>query len=142
LLNTNNTFSGPIVVTFGTLSIGGSNTASVNGMTGGTVLIADNGSVTGAVNASGGILQFGRTAGFTFANNITGGLAVNVGGTGMVTLTGTNSYTSLTEILNGGTLTMNSFTGRLGAAATPVQIDAGGQLDLVGITAANVAGGF
>jgi autotransporter-associated beta strand protein len=83
------TYSGPTLVTAGTLQIGNGGTgASISGTSG----VTDNGS-----------LVFNHTDAVTFSKAISGSGSLTQTGSGILTLTGTNSYTGPTTI-GGGTL--------------------------------------
>ena len=93
-LTGSNTYSGVTTVSAGTLSIGsGSTTGSVAGD------IVDNAT-----------LAFNRSDALTYAGAISGSGAVTKLGSGVLTLTGSNSYTGVTT-LSAGELKVNGSTG-------------------------------
>ncbi|MHA3770475.1 autotransporter-associated beta strand repeat-containing protein [Verrucomicrobiota bacterium sgz303538] len=119
----------------GTTILSGSNSYGATVVSSGTLQIGDNGTTgtlgAGDVSVSGGAtLAFNRSDSFTVANNI-GGIAGQVTklGTGTLTLTGTNSFGTVS-----GGLGLNSGTVKVGSAtALPAGVRlafAGGTLDL------------
>lgn len=113
-LANNNSYSGPTVISAGTLQIG-------NGGTSGTL---------GTANVTDdGTLAFNRSGVFTVTNSIsgTGGLTKN--GTGTMTVTGSNSYTGIT-IVNSGKLILGNANAFAGSGA--LQVQAAGTNDLNG----------
>jgi autotransporter-associated beta strand protein len=110
-LSGTNTFSGGLDIRGGILDV-----ASVASLGAGTVT-----SSTG-----GGILGMGSTGNEVLSNNLTGNLALVMGGTGVLDLTGTNSYTAGT-LINNGAVRVDSFA-RLGTGQ--VIANSGGSLIL------------
>jgi len=89
-LSANNTYTGPTLVTGGTLQIG----------TGGTV--GSIGSTSGVTVGSGAVLGFNRTDGYggSFSPTISGLGGVTLA-SGTLALTGSNTYTGVTNIVGG-----------------------------------------
>lgn len=110
-LTGNNTFSGGLRVEAGILEV-----SSVGAV--GTGVITANG--------PGGSLALNITGNQTLANNVTGNVALIKIGTGVLDLTGTNTYVGGTTI-NAGAIRVDGF-GRLGTG--PVVANAGGSLIL------------
>lgn len=88
-----NTYTGGTTITAGTLQIGDP------GSNGGTT-----GSIVGNVSASSGtLLRFNRSDDLTYAGNVSGSGSLEQAGSGVLTLTGTNTHTGGTTI-SAGTL--------------------------------------
>jgi autotransporter-associated beta strand protein len=113
-----NTFTGPMTIgANGTVRIGGDATTATNSTAAGTL-----GSIAASVAiTNNGILGFGRTDAWTFANTITGTGIVRLGRTGgvlpatqVVTLSAANTYIGATQV-NAGRLNL---TGSLTSAIT------------------------
>jgi autotransporter-associated beta strand protein len=91
----------------GTLIVTGNNTyTGLTTILGGSTLQLGNGGTTGMIAGnvaldSGGVLAFNRSDSITFAGNISGNGAVAYMGPGIVTLTGTNTYTGGTAVVGG-----------------------------------------
>jgi len=112
ILANDNTFTGATVINDGTVQLG-------------------NGGATGSIqsNVSGsGTLEFNRGSDLTFANMISGGIAIVKNGSNTVTLTGTNTQASNVSV-NAGILSIASQT-NLGSN-TPVAFN-GGTLQITG----------
>ncbi|RDV07268.1 hypothetical protein DXH95_07860 [Sphingorhabdus pulchriflava] len=132
-LNLTNNISGTgqvIVTGSGSSRLSGTNTFSGGlDIRGGILDVANVASLgSGAVTSStgGGILAMGSTGNEVLSNNLTGNLALVMGGTGILDLTGTNSYTAGT-LINNGAVRVDSFA-RLGTGQ--VIANAGGSLIL------------
>ena len=109
--------SGAVVIDSGTLQVGN----------GGTV-----GSLpTGAISGSAGTLAYNLSANIAVPNTIGGGLQVVQSGSGVLTLSASNSYTGGTTI-NAGTLRLGN-SGALGASGS-LTINNAGVLDLNGVS--------
>lgn len=130
-LTNNISGTGRVIVT----GSGGSRLSGTNTYSGGLDIqggILDVASVaslgTGTVTSStgGGILAMGSTGNEVLSNNLTGNLALVMGGTGILDLTGTNSYTAGT-LINNGAIRVDDFA-RLGTGQ--VIANAGGSLIL------------
>jgi autotransporter-associated beta strand protein len=113
-----NTFTGPITLVqgsgppVGTLTIGGKLTRN-NGNTNGSGTLGG-GNYPGAIAlGTGTILNYASSAAQTLAGAISGAGALQVTGTGMLTLSGANTYTGNTTVSSGGKLTLGSTTGGL-----------------------------
>jgi fibronectin-binding autotransporter adhesin len=118
-----------------------------NNYTGGTTisegtLQLGNGSTTGALSTSSSIINNGTLAfnrsdtvqqGVTFANVISGSGAVTTIGTGLLALTGNNTYSGSTTVATGGRLGVYS-TAALGSTAAGTIVNSGGQLRLENVT--------
>ncbi|MGN6371258.1 MAG: autotransporter-associated beta strand repeat-containing protein [Phycisphaerae bacterium] len=118
--------SGTVVIT------GSANTISGNVTNNGNLQIgsgAQTGSLGTAAVVNNGILSFNSSATQTVANNIAGTGGVTQNGTGVLVLSGANTYTGTTNI-NSGIVRYGSTTG---LAAGNVNIAAGGKLDLNGL---------
>jgi fibronectin-binding autotransporter adhesin len=112
------TYSGGTTISAGTLQLG-------NGGASGSVL----GNVT-----NNGTLTFNRSDAFTFGNTISGSGAVQQIGSGITTLTGTNSYAG-TTIVAAGTLIVN---GDQTAATGATTVNAGATIGGTGIIGGSV----
>jgi autotransporter-associated beta strand protein len=106
-----NTFSGGLDIRGGVLDV-----ASVNNLGTGTV----------TSSTAGAVLAVGNTTNEVLSNNLTGNLALVMGGTGILDLTGTNSY-ALGTLINNGAVRVDSFA-RLGTGQ--VIANSGGALIL------------
>ncbi len=136
-LSGSNSFAGGVTLDEGALAVG-SNTALGTG----TVTVASGtlqASVAGRTVAnsivinSGGTLGLGGSANFTISGTISGDAAVESVGTGVVTLSATNTYTGNTTIKSGelGFTSMASFgTGTATLNGGGVQWAAGNTLDI------------
>jgi fibronectin-binding autotransporter adhesin len=111
-----NTYSGTTTVNSGTLTVGNGSTAGNLG----TGNVVDN-----------GFLDFNRADSVAVPNAISGSGGITQEGTGVVTLSGANSYTNETYVNPGGTLRLGSATA-LGSAANGTAVSSGGTLDLNG----------
>ncbi|WP_231740094.1 Ig-like domain-containing protein [Ectopseudomonas composti] len=120
LAGSGNTFSGATSISAGTLTVSGgdaiASTSSVNVSAGATLALAGNETVgnlsgAGSINLGSSSLTTNQTADTTFSGNIsgTGGLNLNQIGsaTYSTTLSGTNTYTGSTMLLNYGWLKLN-----------------------------------
>jgi autotransporter-associated beta strand protein len=108
-------YTGPTVISGGTLQVG-------DGAAAGT-LGAGNGPVT-----DNGVLAFDRSdSGLVVTSVISGGGGVTQMGSGATTLDAVNTYTGLTEV-SSGTLIIGDASTPTAAVAGPVQVDAGGSL--------------
>ena len=104
-----NAIAGPATVTLaGTNSVILTNSNTYTGATtinSGASLFIGNGGTTGATSGSAitnnGTLYYNLTAPITQATNISGSGALNQFGSGVTTLSGTNTYTGATTVLNG-----------------------------------------
>jgi autotransporter-associated beta strand protein len=110
-LSGTNTFSGGLDIRGGILDVDG---------------VASLGTGTVTSSTGGGILAMGSTGNEVLSNNLTGNLALVMGGTGILDLTGTNSYTAGT-LINNGAVRVDSFA-RLGTGQ--VIANSGGSLIL------------
>nr|WP_085043937.1 autotransporter outer membrane beta-barrel domain-containing protein [Ensifer aridi] len=122
-LTGNHSYVGGVNIAAGTLQIGNGATA---------------GSLTGNV-ANDGTLSFNLNNDYTFAGAISGSGAVNKLGSGITTLTGTNSHAGATSV-NAGTLIIN---GDQSGATGPTSVASGATLGGTGTIGGNVtvAGG-
>ncbi len=155
-ISTNNTFTGPVSVTDGQLTLSGSNTTTL-GVSGGTLLLTGSntggaaltggimdignggasGSLTGAV-ANDAVLRLNRSDDFTFPNTVSGSGTVEKVGTNIATLSGASTYTGPTNILAGTVQATNSSSlGATGVGAGAVTISSGAALDVGGTVTAN-----
>jgi fibronectin-binding autotransporter adhesin len=110
----------------GTLTLAGNNTYTGSTTIAAGTLQLGNGGTTGAVAgnvANNGTLIFNRSNDYLFAGVISGTGGVVQNGTGVTTLSATNTYTGAT-VVNAGTLVVN---GSL-AASSGVTVNAGGTL--------------
>ena len=110
-LSGTNTFSGGLDVQGGVLDV-----SSVNSLGTGTV----------TSSTAGAVLALGNSTNEVLSNNLTGNLALVMGGTGILDLTGTNSY-ALGTLINNGAVRVDSFA-RLGTGQ--VIANSGGALIL------------
>ncbi|TSB02382.1 beta strand repeat-containing protein [Sphingorhabdus contaminans] len=110
-LSGNNSFSGGLDVQGGVLDV-----SSVNSLGTGTV----------TSSTAGAVLALGNSTNEVLSNNLTGNLALVMGGTGILDLTGTNSY-ALGTLINNGAVRVDSFA-RLGTGQ--VIANSGGALIL------------
>ena len=105
-LSGNNTLTGALTVSLGTLELTGTNNSigAVTTNAGGTLSIG-NGGNTGSLTATSitdnGVLKFNTSNDFTFSTAITGSGSVAKDGTSTVTLGAVNSYTGGTQIADG-----------------------------------------
>ncbi|MFG0805903.1 Ig-like domain-containing protein, partial [Pseudomonas fluvialis] len=133
LSGASNSFSGATTINAGTLTLSGgdalSNATSVSVSAGATLALASNesfGNLSGAGSLSLGssTLTTNQTADTTFSGNIsgTGGLVISQGGaaTYALTLSGNNSYTGTTTLLNYGWLKLNGDASMSDSAAVRV----------------------
>ena len=121
---TNNSYTGLTDIQAGTLQVGDGGTSGTLG--------------SGSVNV-GSTLVFNRSDSSTFANLIAGGGTMRKVGSGTVNLPASNSFTGQTFV-DSGTIRVANF-GALGAGGA-VTVASGGQLDIGGLAAENVANGF
>ncbi|MDX1932851.1 MAG: autotransporter-associated beta strand repeat-containing protein [Capsulimonadales bacterium] len=108
-----NTFTGALTVNAGTLQLGDSgtniaNTASVV-VNGGTFALGAAGETIGSlagtggtVNTNGQTISLNNSTSTTYAGSIVGGGGIAKGGTGILTLTGANTFTGTVVVTNGG----------------------------------------
>ncbi|MBB3148398.1 fibronectin-binding autotransporter adhesin [Phyllobacterium trifolii] len=119
ILAGNHSYSTGTTIQAGTLQVG--NGATVGALT--TPSVANNAT-----------LAFNLDSAYTFAGAISGSGVVNKLGTGVTTLTGTNSYTGATNV-NAGTLLVN---GNQSAATGPTSVGIGATLGGIGIIGGSV----
>src|SRR5207302_285166 len=129
----------------GTLTVAQTN--SYTGLTdiqAGTLQLGDGGTSgtlgTSTVNV-GSTLVLNRSDAFTFSNPIQGGGGIYKAGTNTVTLPSANSSFTGQTFIDAGTVRIANF-GALGTGSASVTIAAGGQLDIGGLGAADIANGF
>jgi fibronectin-binding autotransporter adhesin len=140
------TLDGASVTNFETLSKSGAGTLTLTGnhsysagttISGGTLQIG-NGATAGALTtptvANNGTLAFNLNSNYSFAGAISGNGVVNKLGTGVTTLTGTNSYTGATNV-NAGTLLIN---GNQSGATGQTNVASGATLGGSGIIGGSV----
>lgn len=126
-LVSNNTYSGPTTITSGILMIGQGNPG-------------EPGAIVSSVVNNSGTLAFNRVENLTYAGAISGTGTVEKQAAGTLTLTGTNSYTGDTTVME-GTLIVNGLLGSTAVTVTngatlggngliqgPVTIQLGGRL--------------
>ncbi|WAC24088.1 autotransporter-associated beta strand repeat-containing protein [Blastomonas sp. SL216] len=101
----NNGYAGPTTVSGGDLIVGG---GSTTGTLGAGNVVVNNGST----------LQFNRSDAFTVANTISGAGLVAKQGTGVMTLTGANSFSGSLSILGGAVVLDHATAGVIDAAGT------------------------
>ena len=109
-----NDFTGPITIAQGTVQVGD---GSTTGVTIGTGAIANSGQ-----------LVFNQPDSWTISNNISGTGTLEQKGAGIITLTGTNTYSGVTTITS-GTLQAGT-TSPLGSTASGTTIANGATLDI------------
>jgi fibronectin-binding autotransporter adhesin len=128
-----NTYTGPTVV----------GTASVS------AIQIGNGGSTGSLMSSGvsgpGDLAFNLSVGspYTYSGVLSGALHVDQEGAGIITLSGTNTYSGATTIFTGTTLSAGSMSAFGGAGNSPITINGTGTLDLNSMsnTVGSISGG-
>ena len=115
VLSGSNAYTGPTTVNAGTLQIGaGGNTGSLSASS----------SISGWAGAT---LAFNRSDSVTLSNAISGGLGFQQNGSGLLTLTGSSSFTGPTTV-NSGTLQIgNGNTGRI-SLSSAVSVASGATL--------------
>ena len=119
ILSGANSYSGNTVISAGTLQVG-------NGGTTGNLGTADSTALTN----NGTLLAFNRSDSFTFAGSIRGSGALLQAGTGILTLTGDNSYAGDTTV-SSGTLRVSNATGS-GTGSGIVTVASGATLGGIG----------
>jgi outer membrane autotransporter protein len=135
-----NFYSGATTVNAGTLQLAAGASLPVGGalaVNGGT--FATNGNVSvgalsgtgGAINLASGILTVNSTANSTLASTISGAGGLSKAGSGILSLTGANTYTGATSVI-GGTLAVN------GSITSNVTVNGGGTLGGTGTIVGNV----
>ncbi|HQU41360.1 MAG TPA: autotransporter-associated beta strand repeat-containing protein, partial [Pirellulales bacterium] len=119
ILTGNNTYTGTTTINAGTLQIGAGGTTGSLG--------------TGSVTGNDTVLAFDRGDDVTVGNSLGGNIGVVQEGTGILTLTGSNTYTANTTVNAGGTLQVGSSDANVlpnGAGTGTVVVN--GTLDLNG----------
>lgn len=140
-----NTYSGATWIQEGTLRMGGagvlSNQTAVQISAGAVFDLNGITQTVGSLSGTGDVLLGGTTliaggnnSSTTYSGTISGAGSLLKGGSGTLTLTGTNTYTSITQVLD-GSLIVN------GSVATPVIVMSGATLGGSGSVGATTVGG-
>jgi autotransporter-associated beta strand protein len=134
ILENNNTYNGPTVIGGGTLQVGGSvNSGAVGALGTGPVTnngalvfdLATNYSITTNIFGTGNITNIGASGTVTLSGSVNGG-SVYMAGTGIMVLSGSNSYTGQTIVSSGSLRPENSHA--LGAGTASTIVSNGAQL--------------
>jgi len=144
ILENNNTYAGPTIISGGSLQVGG-NTAGGNSGTLGTGVVTNNGTlvfdlaqnytVTTNIYGTGNLTNIGSAGTITLSGNISGG-TLNSAGTAATVLSGSNSYTGQTIVFSGSVHPENNHA--LGAGTASIVVSNGAQLYIdVGSTITN-----
>ena len=112
-----NATSGTATIGSGTLTLTGTNSyagttaisvsvlSATNGIKYGGAMLTFSGAGTGLTAAATGTLAFNTNSNVTFSNNLSGPLSILINGPGMLTLTGSNTYTG-GMLVTGGTFNL------------------------------------
>jgi autotransporter-associated beta strand protein len=134
ILENNNTYSGPTVIGGGTLQVGGNVNSGMAGTLGAGPItnngalvfdLAQNYSVTTNIFGTGSITNIGSSGTVTLSGSIGGG-GVYMSGSGVMALSGSNSYAGPTIVSSGSLRPENNHA--LGAGITSTVVSNGAQL--------------